>query len=402
MKQVILLVGAPGSGKSTFCKESLSDYYRVSQDDMGKLEHFTAYLDALRNGTEKIVVDRMNFSMAQRHDYLDLAKEHGYATKIITLHQPFKVCYERICKRENHPTLQKDKALQVLSFFHDKYEYPQDWEADKIERSVYDPFMLDLSNTSNRKILVGDVHGCMDEFLSLLAKCKFTPLQDMVLLGGDYIDRGPKVKEIISFLRNGYNVFTTMSNHENKFLRYLRGNNVSIAHGMEKTLEQLDDVLRDETQKLELRMWLESLPYVIKFDKDKYLCHAGINPEQPMTLQTKANLIYARTFDPVDKSFTKASAPQWWSFPGPKDTKVYFGHQVHPNANVSNWAVALDGGCVSGQKLRANVLNTDGTEEIIEVDGKPYMVDEVKDYNEALEPYFNAYKDKLLSKSGEG
>lgn len=51
-----------------------------------------------------------------------------------------------------------------------------------------------------RTILIGDIHGCYDEFISLLDKTKFDKKKDRLIVLGDFIDKGPKSFEIIDYL----------------------------------------------------------------------------------------------------------------------------------------------------------------------------------------------------------
>lgn len=132
MKQLFLLVGPPGSGKSTLSKSLWGAY--INQDLQGK-EHIDLFVAALGRGAD-ITVDRMNFDVGQRKRYLDQAKAAGYTTKIIVLHESYKTCHERITKRQDHPTIKANDpatASKVLNFFFSKYERPQSGEADEIE-----------------------------------------------------------------------------------------------------------------------------------------------------------------------------------------------------------------------------------------------------------------------------
>jgi len=47
--------------------------------------------------------------------------------------------------------------------------------------------------------VVGDIHGCLDELARLLENL---PLEqsDRVVFLGDYVDRGPDSKEVVSYL----------------------------------------------------------------------------------------------------------------------------------------------------------------------------------------------------------
>lgn len=133
--KIVVLVGPPGSGKSTYCKE-LQDqgYIRVSQDDQGKHGHHQIFGDALRGGKD-MVIDRMGFSKEQRNRYLNPAKEAGYETKIVVLHQPYVVCKARMAARLDHPTIKDEiSASAALNLFFGKYERVEDSEANEVVR----------------------------------------------------------------------------------------------------------------------------------------------------------------------------------------------------------------------------------------------------------------------------
>jgi predicted kinase len=141
MPKITILVGCPGSGKSTYAKDMIENdadhgavIVRVSQDDQGKPGHMKIFEKALENN-DNIIVDRMNFDKAQRNRYLDPAKKAGYETRIIVFHVPMVTCLERCNARVGHPTIQDSKsASQAVNFFFSNYERVSDDEADKIER----------------------------------------------------------------------------------------------------------------------------------------------------------------------------------------------------------------------------------------------------------------------------
>src|SRR5438067_946402 len=91
-KTVVLLVGAQGSGKTTWCREHLPGYLRISQDEQGQKAHYLLYEEAVQRGEPLIVVDRINGQRYQRRRYLDLARKHGYRTRIVWLNVDRAVC----------------------------------------------------------------------------------------------------------------------------------------------------------------------------------------------------------------------------------------------------------------------------------------------------------------------
>ena len=129
---LIVLVGLPGSGKSTTC-ELYPDYTRISQDDQGKEGHKIEFQAAIDRG-ENIIIDRCNFDIKQRRRYLAPAKAAGYRTLVIYLQVTASECKKRIRNRTAHPNLNKDNDNidKVVDMFHNMFEPPERWEADEV------------------------------------------------------------------------------------------------------------------------------------------------------------------------------------------------------------------------------------------------------------------------------
>lgn len=140
MPQITILVGPPGSGKSTEAEKYLrahghrNDLVRISQDDQGKEGHMEEFNLAIAAGDD-IIVDRMNFDKKQRSRYLEPARKAGYATRIIIFHVSKSTCLERCNARVGHPTIKDSKsASQAVNFFFSNYERVSDDEADDVHR----------------------------------------------------------------------------------------------------------------------------------------------------------------------------------------------------------------------------------------------------------------------------
>lgn len=142
MKILTLLVGPPGSGKSTYALERISysdaeqenPVVYINQDLQGK-DHLRIFNEAIESG-RNIVVDRMNFSKSQRDRYLVPAKTKGYETQIIVLHESYETCFKRCQERKDHLTIKDEtSARSALNTFFTKYERVSDYEADQVFRA---------------------------------------------------------------------------------------------------------------------------------------------------------------------------------------------------------------------------------------------------------------------------
>ncbi|MBP5296604.1 MAG: serine/threonine protein phosphatase, partial [Bacteriovoracaceae bacterium] len=74
-----------------------------------------------------------------------------------------------------------------------------------------------------RTLIFTDIHGCADEFKILLEHLQLQTGDQFIFLG-DYIDRGPAIREVIELilqLRQDYPVTTLLGNHEQMFLAFL-------------------------------------------------------------------------------------------------------------------------------------------------------------------------------------
>lgn len=127
---VYLLVGVPGSGKSTFTKKYLSDYIRISQDANNGNKEITKKqaANALEQG-KNIVIDRCNMTYKQRAEWIRLALQSGVkAIHCVVLDIDPEEALARIIIRKNHETISEQMSIddkrQIVYRFYNSFETP--------------------------------------------------------------------------------------------------------------------------------------------------------------------------------------------------------------------------------------------------------------------------------------
>jgi predicted kinase len=133
-KELILMVGPIGSGKTTFAKSLVNDSaIRISQDEMGRKAYLKYFHEALKDGVPRIIIDRMGFDREQRNRFIEPARKHGYVITIFEMDYNPVTCLERVINREGHPTIPKgsdDLARKIILDYMKNYEHPEEKEFD--------------------------------------------------------------------------------------------------------------------------------------------------------------------------------------------------------------------------------------------------------------------------------
>lgn len=83
-KEMIIMIGFPGSGKSTFVKQSFSDKYRIMSGD--ELKTVKKILEGTRKALQEnysVIIDATNPSKKRRAEFIELAKEFNIPVKCI-------------------------------------------------------------------------------------------------------------------------------------------------------------------------------------------------------------------------------------------------------------------------------------------------------------------------------
>ena len=168
---------------------------------------------------------------------------------------------------------------------------PEEVEAAKIERQ---PMWTNRMEETGPFDIIGDIHGCYDELVDLLTKLGYeisikdggvpiivSPQNRKVLFVGDYVDRGPKVVDVLRLVMEMHKTGIALcvpGNHDVKLARALRGKNVAQTHGLAESLTQLEN----ETQEFREQVvdFIEGLVSHYVLDTGKLVvAHAGMKQE---------------------------------------------------------------------------------------------------------------------------
>jgi diadenosine tetraphosphatase ApaH/serine/threonine PP2A family protein phosphatase len=199
-----------------------------------------------------------------------------------------------------------------------------------------------------RTIIIGDLHGCLDEANDLLDRLAVTS-SDRVIFAGDLVDRGPRRRECVELAMRHESI---LGNHEESHLMQRRRPLERLKPDHADTRRVLEDVHLN---------WFASLPLFIRLpEADAVVVHAGVLPGVAIEEQDAHTLLHAQCVSPPEKkSYWPSKAPAthvFWTnhWKGPE--RVIFGHTVLDRPLISRWAVGIDTGCVHGGTLTALVL----------------------------------------------
>jgi hypothetical protein len=240
-------------------------------------------------------------------------------------------------------------------------------------------------------LVVGDVHGCLEELLELVDRAAVAYDSDeeegkgkegngcvYVVLVGDLVNKGPRSADVVRLVR-------TMKKRDGWLC--VRGNHddgallAAVGDERRKSKRRYDwvDDLSDEDV-----VWLSELPYTIRIrckdcdddqdDPTTIVVHAGLVPGVKLEDQTAQDMITLRNVvvvnagaeagfgrryisenDPLVSDQENRELVAWasaWTGPG----HVVFGHDARRGLQLHAHATGLDTGCCYGKHLSGIVL----------------------------------------------
>ena len=387
---LVVLIGPSGSGKSSFAKRHFrptevlsSDTFRglVSDDENDQAvtrEAFQALhvIAGTRLSLGRLsVVDATNVQREARRPLVELARAHHVLPVAIVFDLPEGLCLERnagrpdrtfgarVVRRQISQLKRSLRGLEREGFRRVfVFRSPEDVDAVEIER---EPAWADRSSEHGPFDIIGDVHGCYDELVSLLGKLGYEVAEDgsgavhrdgrRVVFLGDLVDRGPNtpgvLRLVMGMVASG-RALCVPGNHEIKLIRALRGRDVQVTHGLAESLTQLEDESPEfRRQVLEFLDGLVS--HFVLDDRRLVVAHAGMREEMQgrASAAVRAFALYGETTGETDEFGLPVRFP--WATEYRGKAMVVYGHTPVPEPEWVNNTINIDTGCVFGGSLTA-------------------------------------------------
>lgn len=393
---LVVLIGSTGSGKSTFAAKHFlptevisSDYCRALVSDSETDQGVTGdAFDLVREIAGKrlknrklAVIDATNVRSADRKSWIALARQWHALPVAIVFDPGIDVCIERNKTRPERAfggqvvhrmVSEVRRGLGGLQ----REGFRQVWKLTSVESIdtatvARQPLWTDKRNDAGPFDIIGDVHGCAEELQTLLSKLGYQlewsddhgertvavkpPEGRKAIFVGDLVDRGPNSPDVLRIAMSmtaAGTAYAVQGNHDRKFGRWLAGRKVTIAHGLQQTIDQVEG--QDRGFRETLPKFLDGLRSHVWLDGGRLaVAHAGLKEEMigRGSGAVREFALYGETTGEIDEFGLPVRADWAASYRG--STTVVYGHTPVVRADWVNNTLCIDTGCVFGGKLTA-------------------------------------------------
>ncbi|HZQ56237.1 MAG TPA: polynucleotide kinase-phosphatase [Bryobacteraceae bacterium] len=390
---LVALIGASGSGKSTLARRHFlatevlsSDSFRglVSDDENDQTCTHDAF-DALYYMLDKrlargklSVVDATNVRSEDRKRLIEHARKYHCFAVAVVVNTSERVCQERNANRPDRdfgPYVIRrqilDLKLGIRGLEREGFRYVHVLDSSEEIEVRRLPLRSNKKHEKGPFDIFGDLHGCAGELRALLKQSGWEqfslPRQDSpwgeeywrhpfgrkAIFLGDLVDRGPFVLDTLRIVHNmvaAGTAFCVAGNHDVKFLRWLRGKQVQIKHGLERSIAEVEPLASEDRNRI--ASFLDGLVSHYVLDGGRLVvAHGGLREEMHgrNSGAVREFCLYGETTGEIDE-FGLPVRYNWASEYRGRATVVY-GHTPVPEVEWLNNTVNIDTGAVFGGKL---------------------------------------------------
>jgi bis(5'-nucleosyl)-tetraphosphatase (symmetrical) len=241
-------------------------------------------------------------------------------------------------------------------------------------------------------VVVGDIHGCLEEFEELLKVIQYNKEQMRLVLLGDLMDRGPNPVGVVRKVRE-LGVECVMGNHEEKHLRWHKHEKKLQETGKANPMRRMAQEAREANEALSDQdwTWLKALPLRLSLGsscvaKDLWAIHGGCEPRFSLANQDPKQVIRCRYVNEagvavaLGANLSKPEGTVYWAEKWRGPESIIYGHCVHdltdvrvdeyiqPDGNPVR-CIGIDTGCCFGGHLTAYIMS-DTSSSVVQVKAK--------------------------------
>ena len=371
MRTLLLMQGAPGSGKSYWIKENNLEQYTLSADNIrtmlsspilnenGKMTItqkndkyvwdllFQILENRMKNG-DFTVIDATHNNDKTIKRYKELCDTYKYTMFIKKIDTPLEQCLINNKNRYEYKNVPEDKIRLMYNRIQNMKKLS--WFNYINDISEINNFYIEDMDKYNEVFVIGDIHGCIEPLNDFFKQHPFNENSAYIFLG-DYIDRGLNNLEVMKKmieLSQYTNVFLLEGNHENVLLPFSKGIPSGKTAFDKYTAPELKSIPKKDIKKFykKLRQCMK-----ITYKGHQYLLtHAGIpcNPRHLTYISTHQLIKGVGNYDfDVDKA---------WLENEPNIIQIH-GHRSYKDYVNS---ISLEGEVEFGRYLKYAELSDNG------------------------------------------
>jgi protein phosphatase len=398
---LVVLIGASGAGKSTFARAHFAPTETISSDACRALVSDDENDQAATNDAFEVlhliaakrlaagrltVIDATNVQPESRRPLVALARRYHCLPVAIVFDLPESVCQERnrtrpnrafgphVVRRQSMDLRRSLRGLEREGFRHVfVLSSPEEVAGAAVERQ---PLWNNRKYDRGPFDIIGDVHGCAGELEELLALLGYQATATVTALGGaspvythpdgrkavflgDLVDRGPRILDTVRLawaMIEAGSALAIPGNHDSKLVRWLRGRNVQVTHGLEASVAEIA-ALPDEPgtgTRRAIADFLDSLVSHYVLDGGALVvAHAGLKESMQGrgSREVRDFALYGETTGEMDEFGLPVR--QDWAAEYHGRAAVVYGHTPVPEPQWLNNTINIDTGCVFGGRLTA-------------------------------------------------
>lgn len=243
---------------------------------------------------------------------------------------------------------------------------------DNLERLLPDLAIEEVKDDEQQQrrkriLIIGDVHGCIDELQSIIQKSTQEHNNGIsfpaIVLVGDLCNKGPQSAKVITYVRTQPNMISVRGNHDDRAL---------LAALERRRSDVVVDTKYDWVRELsdEDVAWMADLPYTITIPRtmfvidghdnsiheDIIIVHAGLDPTIDAGKLDTQDVKTMTTLREVKNNVNDEESMIAWAkvWKGPQ--LVIFGHDAKRGIQNENFSIGLDSGCCYGKELTGIIL----------------------------------------------